>query len=161
MKKVTFRKSIQLEQVKKIFVTLLFMFVVAISSTWAASDPTVSEEAKASFKKEFVGAQLIEWNEVGEYSKATFIFGNHRTEAYFSKDGQLEGSIRTIFYSQLPIAVMSSVDKRFTNANIADVNEVNNANGTTYHIKLEVKQKKYLVKVDANGNFKEIDKLKK
>ncbi len=161
MKKTTLRKSNQLVQVKKIFVVSLFMFVVAIGSSWAATGPNVSEEVKAAFKKEFVGAQLLEWNKVGEYSKATFIFGNIRTEAYFSNDGQLEGSIRTIFYSQLPIAVMSSVDKRFSNANIADVNEVNNANGTTYHIKLEVKGKQYLVKVDANGNFKDIDKLKK
>lgn len=161
MKRTTEKKLNTVVHWKKISLALSFMLFVAVSNVSATTDPTVNEKVDAAFKKEFSGAKLIRWTNLGEFLKATFILGNHRTEAYFSPDGQLEGSMRTLFYSQLPLVVMTSVDKKFVNADIWDVTEINNANGTTYRITLEQKNRKYRVRVDANGNFKDIEKLKK
>ena len=108
-----------------------------------------------------MGAQLIEWKEEAGFLKATFIMGDHRTQAYFKRDGQLEGSIRTLFYNQLPLAVMTAVDKRFTNAEIWDVSEINNPLGTSYRITLEAKHKKYRIRMDTSGNITDIERVKK
>jgi hypothetical protein len=82
-------------------------------------------------------------------------------EAYFREDGTLEGSIRSLFYNELPLLVTTAIDKKYNGADILDVNEINNSNGTTYRITLESKKKKIRVKLDASGNFTDVERLKK
>jgi hypothetical protein len=145
---------------KKLFLSLSLMLTVA--GTVLANDKTnVNEQVQASFKKEFPGASLIEWNKPGEFYKATFMLWDHRTEAYFTEDGQLQGSMRSLFYNQLPLAVMTSIDKRFEGADILDINEINNTDGTSYTLLLEMNDKKYRVKADVSGGITEVKKLKK
>ena len=145
---------------KKLFLSLSLMLTVA--GTVIANDRTnVNEQVATAFKKEFPGASLIEWNKPGEFYKATFMLWNHRIEAYFTEDGQLQGSMRSLFYNQLPLAVITSIDKRFEGADILDVNEINSAEGTTYTLLLEVNNNKYSVKADASAGISEIKKLKK
>jgi hypothetical protein len=146
---------------KKLFLALSLLLAVSVSSVFANEGATVNEQVQAAFKKEFPAASLIEWNNPGEYYKATFMLWGHRTEAYFTEDGQLQGSIRSLFYNQLPLAIMTSVDKRFEGAEILDVNEINNSNGTTYSLLLEVGSRKYRVKANATGGITEVNKLKK
>ena len=121
----------------------------------------VNEQVQASFKNEFPGAAFIEWSSIGEFAKATFILWGHRTEAYFTNDGQLQGSARSLFYNQLPLAVMTAIDKRFTEAEVLDIVEINNAEGTAYSLLLEANNKKYRVKADSGGSITEIKRLKK
>ena len=145
---------------KKLFLSLSVMLTVA--GTVLANDKTkVNEQVEAAFKKEFPAANLIEWNKPGEFYKATFMLWDHRTEAYFTEDGQLQGSIRSLFYNQLPLAVMTAIDKRFEGAGILEVNEINNTEGTTYSLLLEVNNKKYGVKANASTGITEVRKLKK
>lgn len=145
---------------KKLFLSLSLLMTIA-GTALANDKANVNELVKAAFKKEFPAASLIEWNNPGEYYKATFMLWGHRTEAYFTEDGQLQGSIRSIFYNQLPLAIMTSVDKRFEGAEILDVNEINNSNGTTYSLLLEAGNRKYRVKANASGGITEVNKLKK
>jgi hypothetical protein len=145
---------------KKLFLSLSLILTVA--GTVLANDKTnVNELVEAAFKKEFPGANLIEWNKPGVFYKATFMLWDHRTEAYFTEDGQLQGSMRSLFYNQLPLAVMTSIDKRFEGADILDVNEINSTEGTTYSLLLEMNNKKYRVKADASAGITEVKKLKK
>lgn len=152
---------INLPSAKRFFLVSSFMLVIASSSAWASGEPKISKAVKESFNKEFMGAKLLEWSEEAGFLKATFILGDHRTQAFFKEDGQLQGSIRTLFYNQLPLAVMTAVDKRFSNAEILDVNEINNSLGTAYTITLEAKHKKYRLRLGANGNINDIERLKK
>ena len=147
-------------KIKRIIFSFVFLFAV-ITSARSAEDPGINEAVQASFEKEFAGAELIRWTDVGEYMKATFILSDRRTEAYFREDGQLEGSVRSLFYNQLPLIVMTSFDKKYSGAEVWDIFEINNSQGTTYRITLEYKHKKYRVRMDASGNIKDIEKLKK
>ena len=141
---------------------LLVSFSLLLSvAAFASDNTTVNEEVKASFKKEFPAANLIEWKNNGDFSTATFMLWGQRTEAYFSEDGKLQGSARTIFFNQLPLAVMTAVDKRFAGAEVLDITEVNNLDGTSYQLLVETKDKKYTIKADAAGNISNVKKLKK
>jgi hypothetical protein len=145
---------------KKLFLSLSLMLTVA--GTVIANDRTnVNEQVETAFKKEFPGASHIKWNKPGEFYKATFMLWNHRIEAYFTEDGQLQGSIRSLLFNQLPLSVITSIDKRFEGADILEVNEINNTVGTTYTLSLEVNNKKYRVKADASSGITEVKKLKK
>jgi len=146
---------------KKLLLSLSLLLTVAVGSAFASPEPVINEEIKESFKREFAGAVLVEWREVGSYLKATFVLNGYRTEAYFNQHGELEGSARSLFFSQLPLVVMTAVDKRFAGADIIDVNELNNASGTYYRITLETGKKKYRVRVDADGTVVDTERLRK
>ena len=145
---------------KKTIVTMSLMLTVAVTSVFANPEPITGEEAQETFKKEFAGAQSVVWKTAGEYTKASFIFHGFVTEAYFNEAGELEGTIRSLRYDQLPLSVMTSVNKRFANADVLDVYEISNSNGTTYQLTLKSEGKKYRIKADTAGNISEKEKMK-
>jgi len=145
---------------KKIFLTLsLMMTVTAATFAHVAIDP--DPELTEVFKKEFPGAQVVSWSEQGGFQKATFILAGHRSIAYFDQQNELIGCIRDLFFDQLPIVVMKAIDKRFPSASFAEVREINNADGTSYLFTAEQNHKKYKVKINSEGSFTEIEKIKK
>jgi hypothetical protein len=146
---------------KKLFLSLTFMLTIVAGTALANDKTDVSELVSTTFKKEFPSASLIEWSSPGEYLKATFILWGSRAEAYFTADGQLQGSMRSIFYNQLPLSVMITVDKRFETAEILTVSEISNSEGTSYLLVLESKNKKYRVKVNSSGGIAEVKRIKK
>lgn len=146
---------------KKTFIALSFILTVAATTAMAGSPDPVSEVVKSAFKKEFPGAELLSWASTGDFIKATFIFSGYRSEAYFSEEGELFGSARNIFYSQLPLAVTQSVERRYNNADVIEVSEITNGNGTRYLLSLEMPRRKYKVQYDAGGNLLEVEKQKK
>lgn len=143
---------------KQKFLTLAVF--LGITCVTAFANVTVNEKVLESFKKTFVNAQSVSWSETEGYYKASFILGDHRAEAYFNEEGILEGCIRGLFYVQLPLIVMTNVDKRFPDAAIIDVREIINAEGTTYRITLESKGKKLRVKANGSGSILETERLK-
>ncbi|HUR65038.1 MAG TPA: hypothetical protein VMZ03_01705 [Chitinophagaceae bacterium] len=145
---------------KRLLLSLSCILTV-IAATAAVDPDPVSEEVKTSFKKEFPGAQVLSWSDLGELVKATFLYSGYRSEAYFSAEGELQGSVRNIFYNQVPLAVSKEVDRKFTDADVMEVSEITNANGTSYIIRLESEKKKYKVQVDASGNTIKSEKIKK
>jgi len=146
---------------KKIIVSFSLLLTTGLTAVFANNAPTPNEQVLASFKKEFSAAQDVTWNKQDNYDKATFLLGASWVVAYFSPAGQLEGCARDIFFDQLPLAVMSAIDKRFIAAEIINVREITNVDGTHYRLTLEAKSKKYKVKVDSSGNINEVDKLAK
>ena len=144
---------------KRIYLSLLLALTIFVSSAYASPDP--NKEIQESFKKEFPNTKALAWIEVGDFMRATFLLDGQRTEAYFSEDGILQGSVRYLFFSQLPLAVMKAVEKRYVDADPLDVYEITNDEGTSYRITLESQEKKYKIKVDANGNITQSDRLKK
>ncbi len=140
---------------KKILFSAMLLTGLGITSAFA-SEPLPEETAAAkNFKKEFAGAEYVKWNSIGDYQKASFLLGGHRAEAYFDADGMLAGSVRDLFYDQLPLAVMKTVDSRFSNADIIDVREISNADGTSYKVELESASKRYTLKLSSAGDLLE------
>src|SRR5690242_17833275 len=125
---------------KKIILTLSLMLTVTVTALLAAPlTPVPGPGAEETFKKEFAGAESVKWSEENGYQVASFVLGGHRTEAYFTSDGELLGSIRDLFYDQLPLAVMKSVDGKFPEADILNLHEVANSEGVTYRMRVELK----------------------
>ncbi|MEK7224976.1 MAG: hypothetical protein AAB221_04750 [Bacteroidota bacterium] len=89
------------------------------------------------------------------------MLAGHRVIAYFNEDNELAGCIRDIFYDQLPLTVMKAVDKKFPGADVQEVREITNSDGTSYMLKAELNNKKYKVKVSSAGNITDIEKLAK
>ncbi|MDZ4793306.1 MAG: hypothetical protein SGI83_03425 [Bacteroidota bacterium] len=146
---------------KKIIVSFSFLLVAGISTAFAREDPGPDQKTLDLFKNEFKTAENVRWDKQGEYDKATFLLLGRRVIAWFNTANQLEGCVRDIFFDQLPLTVMKAVDKRFADADILAVSEISNTEGTSYRIILEVKNKKYNIKVGSAGNIDDVEKLAK
>lgn len=146
---------------KKIIILFSLLLTAGLSTVFANPDPTPDEQVLNLFKKEFATAQNVAWSRQDDYEKATFLLMGHRVIAYFNQTGQLEGCIRDVFFDQLPLTVMTAVDRRFADAEITNVREVTNNDGTNYRIFLETKNKKYRIKVSSGGSIDEVEKLTK
>ena len=143
---------------KRFIVSLSLMLTVGLTTIFASDETNVSEKVKASFKKEFPGAESVKWNNLGDYQMATFVLEGHGVEAFFNNEGKLEGAARYIQLSQLPMAVTRSLNKRFPGAEYMVVLEVSNTEGTSYRITVEVSNKRYRVKTDAAGIIVQINR---
>lgn len=138
----------------------MFLLTAGTSVTFANSYTDPDQRTLEEFKKEFASAQCVTWEKQDEFDKATFMLIGHRVIAFFNKAGKLEGSVRDIFFDQVPLNVMTAVDKRFANAEIINVKEISNADGTNYLVTLEKKNKKYRIKVNSTSGIVETEKLK-
>ncbi|MEK7226719.1 MAG: hypothetical protein AAB221_13680, partial [Bacteroidota bacterium] len=76
-------------------------------------------------------------------------------------NNELAGSVRDLFYDQLPLTVMKAADKKFPEADFTEVREINNADGTTYMLTAETNSKKYKVKINSAGSIVELEKVNK
>ena len=145
---------------KRIFVSLSFMLAVGLTTAFAGDKTDVNSKIVESFKKEFEGAELVKWDKVEDYQKATFVFHEHRVIAYFDEYCEFLGSARTILFDQLPMAVVKSFDTHFAGADFSDVSEVSNIEGTSYCMTIETQNKQYHVKINSNGNILKAVKIK-
>lgn len=144
---------------KRIILSLAVLLTLGTTVVFAGSEG--NKKAQQVFQEEFKGAEQVKWTEVGDYSKANFLLAGHRTEAWFSPEGELVGTIRDIFYNQLPVVVMRTLDKEFLNADIIDLREATGQKGTRYNLTVEKEGKKFKVSVAADGDIVELKKLKK
>jgi len=145
---------------KRIFVSLSFMLLVGSATVFAGEKTDVNGKIKESFQKEFAGAEFVKWDEVENYQRATFLFHDHPVIAFFDEDGELLGSARNVLYDQLPLTVIKSLDKRFAGAKFTEMYEISNMDGTSYGITFDRQNKRYHVKVNIDGNFIKMARIK-
>jgi hypothetical protein len=137
---------------KRILLSLSFMLAVGLTMAIADNKTDINSKTKLSFKTEFTGVQLVHWDTVGNYQIARFTFHDHATIAYFSKDGELLGSARSILFDELPLAVIKSFEEKFAEGDFTDILEIFNSDGTFYSTTVTTMNKRYHVKVDADGS---------
>ncbi|HEY6062188.1 MAG TPA: hypothetical protein VIV35_01190 [Chitinophagaceae bacterium] len=147
---------------KKIFVSLSLLLTVASSTAFAnKKDTRRYPGVEEVFKQEFAGAENVSWSQQENYQKATFVLAGHRVIAYFNEDNELAGCIRDIFYDQLPLTVMKAIDKKFPGADLQEVREITNSDGTSYLLRADLNNKKFKVRISSAGNITDIEKLAK
>ncbi len=145
---------------KRIIVSLSLILLVGSTTLFAKDKTDVNDKIKESFKKEFSGAELVKWERVKDYQKATFGYLGHRVIAFFNQDGELLGSLRDILFDQLPMAVIKSFDIHYAGADFIEIHEITNLEGTRYRLTMETQNKRFHVKTDTDGNILEVVKIK-
>ena len=146
---------------KKRFLILSAALTLVVGSAFAGNVTDVTQKVRDSFKKSFANAQVLEWTEAGDFLKATFLTNGVRAEAYFTNEGELAGSIRSVFADQLPLSVVSAINSKYEEPVMLEVFEISNAQGTKYRVTLESDNNKIRVMSDASGNIVSSEKIKK
>ena len=92
---------------------------------------------------------------------ASFTWGDRQTVAYFNADAELVGCIRELFFNQLPLTVMRTVEKNFKGAIILQTMEITNDDGVSYKLVVEYKNNKHEIRLNSFGDIVSNKKLKK
>lgn len=121
----------------------------------AKKSDNVSQTVKSSFYAEFGAQSNILWNQTDHFDVASFEMEGQSVNAYFTKDGVLEGRSFLIEWTKLPFKAQVNIVKRYKDY---DVNRVFVYNGETsdnlgnYFVSLSKDNLTILVQVNEKGN---------
>lgn len=146
---------------KKIFLVLSLSLAVVLTT---AASPATKEDprAKQAFSKMFAGASHVKWEKTKEgFTQVSFVWGDHRTIAFFDAKAELIGTIRGLFFKELPLSVARAVNDHAKNPVVLEVNEIYNTEGVNYKLVIEQNNKKYNIRLNSLGYILEKERIKK
>ncbi len=141
---------------KKIILSLTIAAVLTASSlaTYAA-DKYPNVIVKQAFTREFAQIKDVEWTSVSKEGvyQAKFIFNNENLQAFFTEDGEFLGTTRQITKSQLPILVVTELEKQYADARVVTIFEYSKKDGTAYYITITGNKGAMILKAAGNGEL--------
>jgi hypothetical protein len=115
----------------------------------------VSQTVKTSFHAEFGAQSNIHWYQTENFDVASFYLEGQSVNAYFTKDGELEGRTFLIDWAELPFHAQVKIVQRYKDYN---VDRVYVYDGNTLHdlgnyfVSLSKDNRTLLVQVNEKGN---------
>lgn len=138
---------------KKIILSLTLSAALLGSVAVYAADKTPNMIVKQAFTREFSQVKDVEWTTISKEGvyQATFTFNNESLQAFFTEEGEFLGTTRQVTKSQLPILVVTALDKQYAGDRIATIFEYSQSNGVAYYITLINPKGAKIVKATGNG----------
>ena len=124
-------------------------------------DGAANPQALRSFKKDFVNARNIVWENKDSYTKATFSLNGQVLFAYYNSNGDLQAVVRNILSDQLPINLLTSLRNEYNDCWISDLFEMASNDETTYYVTLETSDKKIVLKSQGADQWEVYSKERK
>jgi hypothetical protein len=145
---------------KKIILSLTISAALLSSVATFAADkrPDATEPGatvRQAFTKEFSQIKDVEWttlNKEGVY-QAKFTFNNEDLQAFFYEEGDFLGTTRQIQKSQLPIVVVTELEKQYAGDRVATIFEYSKKDGLAYYITLASNKRAMVIKATGNGEL--------
>jgi hypothetical protein len=128
----------------------------------AKNSDDVSQTVKNSFQAEFGTQSNILWNQTDNFDVASFEMEGQSMNAYFTKDGALEGRSFLIKWTELPFKAQVNIVQRYKDY---EVNRVFVFRGESfdnlgnYFVSLSKDDRTILVQVNETGNTTLFKKL--
>lgn len=145
---------------KKTFVILFLSLTVFATSLLANEDPGINPKILLAFQKEFSLAQNVKWDDKGELKQVRFSLYDNSFIAWYNENGELVTTIRNILYMQLPLSVITTLQQKYTDADFYEITEITKNNETYYQVKMERKNKKFLLRATPDGDVTVSKKIK-
>ena len=142
---------------KLIILTCLF----ATLSVAASNPPEVSEKVLKAFNQTFMKATDVVWHEVQNYYEASFKQSEIISRAIYDADGNLLRTTRYYSQENLPINILTKLQKRYAGKSVYGVTELSTEDEVSYHITMQDETNWYVVKADNFGNLELSKKFKK
>jgi hypothetical protein len=145
---------------KKFIIAFVSILTVVTSSAFAGVHEGTNP-ALQTFQNEFKGAIDVKWTESKDVISASFVLGNSRAIAYFNYSGELLYTARNVLFNQLPLVVVTEINKRFGSSPVYDITEYTTGSETFYTMRAETSTRKLKLKVSSNGDISVTKKEKK
>ena len=142
---------------------LVLLVTLGTTSAFAntRNEEAVSQQVLDNFKKEFVNAKDVVWQNSKEYIKATFSMNEQVMFAFYNSNGELLAISRNISSEKLPISLLTSLRKNYNEYWITDLFEMVSGGEGSYYITLENADVKLVLKSDEFGGWDVYTKVKK
>jgi hypothetical protein len=145
---------------------ILLLSIVLVSFTafsFAADVPaSISKSVITSFNKQFSNARDVQWENQVNFVKAQFTINEMVLYAYFDKSGDLIAVTRFISPNQLPLTLLTSLKKQYTNSYwVSDLFEIETEAGTSYYATLQSADQTIVLKSDGISGWSTFQKEKK
>ena len=132
---------------KKVLLSIATVLMMGVSAFAANNDDGIANQlAVRSFKKDFVSAKNIVWEQKEAYTRATFSLNGQILFAYYNNNGELQAVVRNITSDQLPINLLASLKNEYNDCWITDLFEMSSDDQTSYYVTLETSEKKIVLK---------------
>jgi hypothetical protein len=146
---------------KKIILSLAAVITMGYSVFANGNDNIATQQARDAFKKDFATASNIRWEQKNNFLKATFSLNGQILTAYYFSNGDLQAVVRNITSDQLPINLLTSLRKDYSEYWITDLFEMSSNGMTTYYVSIENSDKKIVLKSDDLSSWDVYSKEKK
>ena len=142
---------------KKLFISALLAITVAVSS-FAAEGNNVSYTVRNNFSSQFKKASDVQWTSGENYTKATFVLDNVRTEALYSAEGEFIGTNQAITLEELPVNAKRAFAKKYDGYTVKEAIRFEGADQSAYYISAENEKGSVILKVEDSGSMSTVKK---
>lgn len=140
----------------------MWLLTITVGATaFAKDEETVSQQVLNNFKKEFVSAKDVMWQNTKDYVKATFSLNDQVMFAYYAPSGDLLAVTRNISSDKLPISLLTSLKKHYSDYWITDLFEVVSNGAGNYYVTVESADYVITLKSDEFGGWETFSKVKR
>lgn len=140
---------------------IIFTCLFAALSATASNPPEVSEKVLKAFSETFMKATDIVWHEVKNLYEASFKQSEIISRAIFDKNGNLLRTTRYYSQENLPINILTKLQKRFAGKSVYGVTELSTEDQVSYHITMQDEKNWYIIKADNWGSLELEQKYRK
>jgi len=137
---------------KRLVLSALIAITVG-TSAFAAGGEKVNFFVLNSFQSQFSNASNVTWTEGKGYSKATFLSGTERMEAFYNSAGELIATSKIADLNQLPVHTKRILAKKLDGYTIKEAIRFEGTEENAYYISAENERGSIIFKVDDKGNI--------
>jgi hypothetical protein len=116
---------------------------------------------RASFKREFKTAEIVNWDVTNQFTKVTFQMNGSIMFAFYSGTGELMAVTRNILSSQLPMTLAASLKDKYGDYWITDLFEINGDGSNCYYVTLENADRKIVLRSVGLDSWETYDTQRK
>ena len=142
---------------KKLFISALLAITVAVSS-FAAEGNNVSYTVRNNFSSQFKKASDVQWTSGENYTKATFVLDDVRTEALYSAEGEYIGTNQAITLEELPVNAKRAFAKKYDGYTVKEAIRFEGSQESAYYISAENEKGSVILKVEDSGSISTVRK---
>ena len=145
---------------KKLLFTTLFAVTIAVSA-FATDADKVSSAAVNNFKASFKRASYVSWTINKDYTTATFVYNNVRTQALYTPEGEFIGTNTAVSLDELPVKAKRSFAKKYNGYTVKEAIRFEGNEEGAYYISADNEKEAVILKVSDYGQVSVMKSTKK
>jgi len=137
-------------------IILLGAISFTLFCSYGFADPKereINERVKASFRREFVDAREVQWEDMESYIRVDFKVVNQALSAYFDPDGELLGVTRNILSDQMPIGLLLVLRSKYAGYWITGLIEMSDRESSFYIATVNNGDREIVLKSQGSSNW--------
>ena len=147
---------------KKVTTVVTAIALLFSATAFATKGDSVTKQVEGAFKKDFVQAKDVTWQQKGDFYFASFVINETTVNAAYNDEGQLVGTSRRIALSQAPLSVSLALSQQYSQYTIpAQVTELTYDGSTKYQVFVSDDKKTLELRISATGDVSVERKIKK